>query len=210
VVANTVASEATTSSDDATGSAVLDFYFRNTQTAPFPSSLFGLPVTIRFHAEVTQENNAFGFVLLDDFPLIKKGGGTQEEAVTLTLDAAPDQVFHIQETAGATPNCRGRPPTMSCEESKAIIDPVISFDQQSFDDLAAQRGVPSVPLDQFFTLDFSPDLDVLPLFPVDIEQIFGPGPVGVAEPPALVMLLVAIGLLAAALRARRPRRSLTR
>jgi len=191
--------------NDASAEARLDWFFRVTQTAPFPSSLLGLPVTLLFTASVEITNNGFGEVLLGqpgfEVPIINANSGISVTDI-ITFDAGPDEVFHVGEIADASPLCFGRPLTR-CIFSLVIVDPEITFDQQRFDDLARQRGVPSVALDQFFALDVSPGLDLLPRFPSDNTQIFGPP---VAEPSTLVLLLAGIagiGLIARCRRAPR-------
>jgi hypothetical protein len=71
------------------------------------------------------------------------------------------------------------------------VDPVIGFDQTRFDVLAAAQGVPSVPLDQFFAFDASPQFNLLPAIPSG-------SPAAVAEPSALALLLAGLGWFGAA------------
>jgi hypothetical protein len=60
-------------------------------------------------------------------------------------------------------------------DAEAMADPVFTFDQARFDQLAAQQGLSSFPLDQYFGFDFSPGI--------------------VPEPPAAALALCAAAML---------------
>jgi membrane-associated phospholipid phosphatase len=196
--------------DEAGGIATLNFWFRVTQTAPFPGDLLGLSVPLTVTAGAAADGTVHGDVWLLDIDETPSGAGNVLHVPTfeteIMLDAFPNQVFQIAEHADASPDCRSPP----CRISAIAVDPVISLDQQRFDELAAQRGASSVPLDRYFTLDFSPGLDMLPPISLDLAQMLGldlspllgpaaPSPSAVAEPSALALLLTGLGLLATSL-----------
>jgi hypothetical protein len=165
-----------TGSIDAFAHATLNYWFRDTETAPFPKNLLGLPITLKFKGVVFGHGMGVGQLWLlppDGTPLggnvllsSPAQGGTLTD--TITLDASPNQVFQVAELAKANADCVSDFP--HCMPSRAFVDPLITFDQQGFDALAAARGVPSVPLDKFFTIDFSPGVDQLPPFPAAIPE----------------------------------------
>jgi len=66
----------------------------------------------------------------------------------------------------------------------ALADPVFSFDQTAFDAFAAAKGFPALPLDQFFTLEFSPGLSDL-----------GAGNSGGTVPEPATPCLLSVGLV---------------
>jgi hypothetical protein len=178
-----------TGSIDAFANATLNYWFRDTETAPFPKNLLGLPITLKFKGVVFGFRMGVGQLWLlppDGTPLggnvllsSPAQGGTLTN--TITLDASPNQVFQVVELAKANADCVTDHP--HCLPSRAFVDPLITFDQQSFDALAAARGVPSVPLDEFFRIDFSPGLDRLPPFGA------------VPEPSTWVLLIAGGGLI---------------
>src|SRR5262249_44991197 len=138
------------SESDAVGEAMLIYSFRVTQTAPFPSSLLGAPVALNAETGVTVRGSAAGEVVFAGRPILNPGRGNSG-TVSFKFNVSTSDVFLVTETVDALPDCVTSPP--HCGASSVVVDPVFSFDQQSFDDFAAQRGVPSVPLDQFFTIE---------------------------------------------------------
>jgi hypothetical protein len=64
-------------------------------------------------------------------------------------------VFVVKEEAIANLSCVPKNGLQDCKSSKVNVDPIISFDQARFDELAAQLGEASVPLAQYATLEFS-------------------------------------------------------
>jgi hypothetical protein len=206
--------------DDANGTATLDFWFRVTQTAPILSGLSSIPITLKVTALAIAAGTAQGEVWLlppDEGPtdggnVLDTGNAGQRKGV-VSVNASPDQVFQIIERATASPDCTV---ISQCVQSIVVVDPFIAFDQQSFDAAAAQLGVPSIPLDQFFTLDFSSNLSQLPSIPsnlgqdlgVNIDQLLGNSSTSVvAEPSALALLLTGLGILAAVERRARASRA---
>jgi len=70
----------------------------------------------------------------------------------------------------------------------ASLDPSFSFDQAAFDVEAAQMGLPTFPLDQYYSFQFSPGLAELGAQPVS----------GIPEPPSFALVVPGLILLIAA------------
>lgn len=69
--------------------------------------------------------------------------------------------------------------------ARATLDPSFSFDQAAFDAEAAQLGLPTFPLDQYYSFQFSPGLAELGAQPV-------------SEPPSFALVVTGLILLIAA------------
>jgi hypothetical protein len=152
-----------TGSTDASAVATLNYWFRDTETAPFPKNLLGLPITLTFKGHASSTPMAGGQLWLLPPDGTALGGNTLLSSdgqgsrnVTLTLDASPNQIFQVEERATAIPDCVSRLP--NCNASLSIVDPLITFDQQGFDALAAARGVPSVRSRNSLRLTSAPGL----------------------------------------------------
>jgi hypothetical protein len=78
-------------------------------------------------------------------------------------------------------------------DAVATLDPSFSFDQAAFDVEAAQMGLPTFPLDQYFSFQFSPGLDELGAPPVDGGT---PGTT-IPEPPTFALVVPGLILLIA-------------
>jgi hypothetical protein len=163
------------------------------QSRAFPISLLGLPVPVTAKVTILARGIASGFVSVFGASLAPEFG--QDQIADIEEDLSPDSIFDVTQEGIAFPDCPAAQ-APQCGLSNVTIDPVFSFDQERFDALAAQRGVASVPLDQYFTFEASPQLYLLPPIPSDISSPGGGGN-EVAEPPALALLLVSMGLLGA-------------
>ena len=153
--------------------AVLDYEVLMVRIAPPPVPLAFVPTTVNVRRSVVVDavgdpaNNAAVATVGGsiggtgiDFLSVNTVGGPRDDTVNEDLDVffSPGQPIKVRLFANASShsgiNTDG--PTFTRASASAFIDPVFSFDQEAFDELARAQGFTPFDLAAFFAFEQSP------------------------------------------------------
>jgi hypothetical protein len=110
-------------------------------------------------------------------------GGDSQFDLNADLNLYPGQVYSVQARARCGAEA-GQTTNVLSSACQAMVDPVFIFDQATFD---AEMGANTFPLDEYFSLQYSPNMDIS----------------SIPEPSTLLLTGFGIAVLAPCLRRRR-------